>query len=276
MDMTNLTQELSHLALSDLTKYATVFCKNLVVALIVFFIGRFFIKRICRIIKAVLDKKGTNPSLDSFVESVLSITLNFVLIIIIVGVLGIETSSFLALFASAGVAIGMALSGTLQNFAGGVMVVLFHPYKIGDYIEAQGYAGTVKDIQIFNTILTTPDNQTVVIPNGGLSTGSLRNFSTESTRRIDIDVEVAYGTQPSAVREALTALTKTDSRVIKECEVYMTQMGSSSIVFSWRMWVETKNYWSVKFDMTEKVYNKLNELGIEIPFQQIDVHVRNN
>ena len=193
------------------------------------------------------------------------------LAIAVIGILGIETSSFVALFASAGVAIGLALSGTLQNFAGGGMGLLFKPYKAGDVIEAQGYVGGVTQIQIFNTILCTPDNQTVIIPNGSLATGSLKNYSTQQFRRVDIPVEVAYGSQPDTVRDALNELINADTRILKDAghepTIPMTTMGSSSITFELRLWVESANYFAVKFDMTENVYKHFRAKGIEIPFQ---------
>lgn len=274
-----LTLDLSHVALSDLVSYATTFCKNMIIAVLVFCIGRFIIKRIINVIGKIMDRKQLDPSLRTFLDSLITITLNFVLAIAVIGILGIETSSFVALFASAGVAIGMALSGTMQNFAGGVMVLIFKPYKIGDYIEAQGFGGVVKEIQIFNTILTTPDNQTIIIPNNSLSTSSMRNYSTAAQRRVDIDVEVAYGESTENVRKVLMELIDQNPMILKEGAfaptIPMTAMKASAISFQMRMWVESANYWTVKFDMTELVYHTLQEKGIEIPFQQMDVHIKN-
>lgn len=265
-------------ALSDLTSYAMAFGKNILIALAVFFIGRFIIKHIVKLAKAVMQKNKIEASLFSFAESFISITLNFVLALIIISILGIETSSFVALFASAGVAIGMALSGTLQNFAGGVMVLIFHPYKVGDYIEAQGYAGTVKQIQIFNTILVTPDNQTIIVPNGSLSTGSMKNYSTEPYRRVDVNVSVAYGTNPDDVRAILDKIVAADARIEKDGAyaptIPMIAMSASSIDFQMRLWTASANYWGVLFDTTETVYKQLTAAGISIPFQQIDVHMK--
>lgn len=279
IDFTKTASELmSDKALDTLTQYCVTFGKNILAAIIIYFVGRFIISKLTTLVRTIMQKKQIEPSLYSFIDSFLIICLHFVLIIAIVGVLGIETSSFVALFASAGVAIGMALSGTLQNFAGGVMILLFRPYRVGDFIEAQGYSGIVKQIQIFNTILTTVDNQTVIIPNGGLSTGSLKNYSTQPYRRVDIDVEVAYGTKPEAVRKVILDICAKDSRIMTQDAmkpfVPMTSMGSSAIVFQLRVWTESANYWGVKFDTTEKIYNRLAEEGIEIPFQQIDVHMR--
>ena len=279
IDFTKTASELmSDKALDTLTQYCVTFGKNLLAAIVIYFVGRFIISKLTTLVRTIMQKKQIEPSLYSFVDSFLTICLHFVLIIAIVGVLGIETSSFVALFASAGVAIGMALSGTLQNFAGGVMILLFRPFRVGDFIEAQGYSGVVKQIQIFNTILTTVDNQTVIIPNGGLSTGSLKNYSTQPYRRVDIDVEVAYGSKPDVVRKVLLDICLKDSRIMTQDAmkpfIPMTSMGASAIAFQVRVWTESANYWGVKFDTTEKIYNRLAEEGIEIPFQQIDVHMR--
>lgn len=279
IDIAKTASELmSDKALETMMQYCVTFGKNLLAAIVIYFIGRFIISKLTRLVRAVMQKKQIEPSLYSFLDSFLTICLHFVLVIAIVGVLGIETSSFVALFASAGVAIGMALSGTLQNFAGGVMILLFRPFRVGDFIEAQGYSGTVNQIQIFSTILTTVDNQTIIIPNGGLATGSLKNYSKQPYRRVDIDVEVAYGSKPDVVRKVLLDICLKDSRIMTQDAmkpfIPMTSMGSSAISFQVRVWTESANYWGVKFDTTEKIYNRLAEEGIEIPFQQIDVHMR--
>ena len=279
IDIAKTASELmSDKALETMMQYCVTFGKNLLAAIVIYFVGRFIISKLTRLVRAVMQKKQIEPSLYSFVDSFLTICLHFVLIIAIVGVLGIETSSFVALFASAGVAIGMALSGTLQNFAGGVMILLFRPFRVGDFIEAQGYSGTVNQIQIFSTILTTVDNQTIIIPNGGLATGSLKNYSKQPYRRVDIDVEVAYGSKPDVVRKVLLDICLKDSRIMTQDAmkpfIPMTSMGSSAISFQVRVWTESANYWGVKFDTTEKIYNRLAEEVIEIPFQQIDVHMR--
>ena len=279
IDIAKTASELmSDKALETMMQYCVTFGKNLLAAIVIYFVGRFIISKLTRLVRAVMQKKQIEPSLYSFVDSFLTVCLHFVLIIAIVGVLGIETSSFVALFASAGVAIGMALSGTLQNFAGGVMILLFRPFRVGDFIEAQGYSGTVNQIQIFSTILTTVDNQTIIIPNGGLATGSLKNYSKQPYRRVDIDVEVAYGSKPDVVRKVLLDICLKDSRIMTQDAmkpfIPMTSMGASAIAFQVRVWTESANYWGVKFDTTEKIYNRLAEEGIEIPFQQIDVHMR--
>lgn len=270
--------DLGNVALEDLVSLATSFCTKMLAAIVVLIIGRFIIKHLAKVVKKLMVKRNVEASLFTFVESLVSITLNFILVIIVISILGIETSSFVALFASAGVAIGMALSGTLQNLAGGVMVLIFHPYRVGDVIEAQGFTGCVKQIQIFNTVLVTPDNQTIIIPNGALSTGSMKNYSAQEYRRVDLDVEVAYGTKPEAVREVMNKIIAADSRILNDAgyepTIPMTSMSASSIVFQMRLWTASANYFGVLFDTTETVYNELTAAGIEIPFQQLDVHMK--
>lgn len=268
----------SKITLADVMEYVVQFGKNVLLALIVYFVGRFIIKYAIKALRKVTQKRQVEASLTSFLNSLVSISLNLLLAIVIIGILGIDTSSFLAVFASAGIAVGMALSGTLQNFAGGVLILMLKPYKVGDYIEAQGFAGTVREIQIFNTVLTTPDNQTVIIPNGPLATGSLKNSTKATTRRVDINVEVAYGTDPDQLRQVLNQLIDADERILKTGEqapaIPMTTMSTSSIIFQMRIWAAASDYWPVKFDMTEKVYKELRAAGIEIPFPQMDVHIK--
>lgn len=189
---------------------------NIVLAVAVFYIGKFIIRKIYGLLSGIMLKRHVDNSLTTFVLSFVRIVLYFILIVTVIGILGIETSSFLALFASAGVAIGMALSGTLQNFAGGVLILLLKPYRVGDYIEVQGFAGTVKEIQIFSTILLTPDNKSILIPNGGISTGSVNNFSREPYRRVDWSVGISYGDDVDTARAAILAILAADERVVKK------------------------------------------------------------
>lgn len=275
-ELSNL--DFSKIAMSDMIGYVVQFGKNVLLAIIVYFVGRFIIKYAIKALRAVTQKRKVEASLTSFLNSLVSISLNLILAIIIIGILGIDTSSFLAVFASAGIAVGMALSGMLQNFAGGVLILMLKPYKVGDYIEAQGFAGTVREIQIFSTVLDTMDNQTIIIPNGPLATGSLKNSTKAPTRRIDLDVEVAYGTDPDEVRQVLMNVINADERIMQSGVfapfIPMTTMSTSSIVFQMRIWVKATDYWSVRFDTTEKVYKELGKAGIEIPFQQMDVHIK--
>ena len=254
--------DFSKIAMSDIIGYVTQFGKNLLMALVVYFVGRFIIKYTMKALRAVTQKRNVEASLTSFLNSLVSISLNVLLAIIIIGILGIDTSSFLALFASAGLAVGMALSGTLQNFAGGVLILLLKPYKVGDFIEAQGFAGTVREIQIFSTVLGTPDNQTVIIPNGPLATGSLKNSTKAPTRRVDIDVEVAYGTDPDKVRQVLMGIIEGDERIVRSGVfapfIPMTSMSTSSIIFQMRIWVKAPDFWHVR-QMTPPLCQKVKK-----------------
>ena len=249
---------------------------SIVLAVLVFYVGRWLIKKLERIIHRIFERKNVDASLASFLGSMFSIVAMFVLIITVIGILGINTSSFIALFASAGVAIGMALSGTLQNFAGGVLVLLLKPYKVGDYIEAQGQSGTVKAITLFSTILSTPDNKNIILPNGGMSTGIINNYSKESLRRVDQVFGVAYGEDYDNVKQVISEILDADPRVLKEPAYFigLNSMEASSINIVVRMWVKSEDYWGVYFDTNEKVYKTFAQKGIEIPFPQLDVHMK--
>ncbi len=268
---------------SMLGQWALGFCKNLLVAIIVYIVGAWLIKWARKLVIKVLEKSKVDKSLYSFLASIVNVVLWFTLIIIIISILGIETSSFIALFASAGVAIGMALSGTLQNFAGGVMILLFKPFKVGDYIEAQGYAGTVKEIQIFNTILRTNDAQTIIIPNGGLSTGSMKNYSTEPYRRVDLDFQFAYGSDLNEVKKAIQEIQQRnplvlqgpvkDSPVVAAPWIGVTKLADSGVVVNTRTWCKGADYWTVYFYINETVYQELKERGFMFPFNRVDVNI---
>ena len=201
-------------AITQIANGIVQFSFRLLIAALVFYLGKFVIKKLFEVIKRILTANEVDASLMTFVLSLVRIVLYFILIVTIVGILGIETSSFLALFASAGVAIGMALSGTLQNFAGGVLILLLKPYRVGDYIEAQGFAGTVKEVQIFHTVINTPDNKTIIIPNGGLSTGSINNYSFESYRRVDWTIGLSYGCDYMKAKELFLQILLSDDRVV--------------------------------------------------------------
>jgi small conductance mechanosensitive channel len=273
MDFQNF---LSEETWQQLLNYAVSFCKNLLVAIVVFAVGKWLICKINALVYKAMRKKKVEASLFGFIRSIVSAALYLLLAIVIIGVLGIETSSFIALFASAGMAIGMALSGTLQNFAGGVMILLFKPFKVGHYIEAQGYAGTVKEIQIFNTILTTVDNQTIIIPNGGLSTGSMKNYSTEPNRRVDVSFQFAYGTDLETVKAELSRIQKANPLILKDPAPWigLTQLGDSGVTVQTRSWCKSADYWTVAGYMNETVYQELKDKGFMFPFNRLDVTVK--
>lgn len=288
--------------LSKILHVTIDFALHLALAIAVFYLGRFIIRKIYKVVFNIMTKRHVDASLSTFVLSFTKMSLYFILIVMIIGILGLETSSFLALFASAGVAIGMALSGTLQNFAGGVLILLLKPYKVGDFIDVQGYQGTVKSIQLFNTVINTIDNKAVIIPNGVLSTTSINNYSLEKVRRVDWTVSLAYGTDLEAAKKAILDILSSDPRVLQgETEeklhermakevrqemrvalpmkqnlkpfVSLNEMADSSINLTVRAWSLSTDYWPLYFEINERLYTELPKLGFEFPFPQMDVHL---
>jgi len=265
-------------AINYLTEFAMQYGIKLIGALVVLIIGWKIIGVLNRGLNKSMDKKGMEPSLKSFLSSLLVILLRVMLIITVLTMLGVAMTSFIAILGAAGLAVGLALSGTLQNFAGGVMILLFKPFKVGDFIDAQSYMGTVREIQIFNTILKTPDNKTVIIPNGGLATGAMVNFSTEPQRRVDWTFGIAYGDDADKAKEVIMDLIKADERVLAVPEpfVAISELGDSSVNFTARAWVNAADYWGLFFDMNQKVYKTFPQKGLNIPFPQMDVHLHNS
>lgn len=266
--------------ISDMVHFAI----SLAIAILVFYAGKYIIRKLYNFVYGILHRRQVEASLSTFVLSLVRIVLYFILIVTVIGILGIETSSFLALFASAGVAIGMALSGTLQNFAGGVLILLLKPFKVGDYIEAQGFAGTVTRIEIFNTIICTADNKSIIIPNGGLSTGSINNYSIQPYRRVDWTVGISYGESVDQARTLLLDLLRKDPRIlweektgmpsVKAPVVVVAELTDSSVNLSVRAWVASADYWGVYFDHNEEFYNAITAApGLSFPFPQLDVHM---
>ena len=252
-----------------------VFGGKILKVIIIWGIGRWLSKRLVALAKILMEKRDTNITVQTFVTSLIDVVLLIVLIVMIISVFGIDTSSFIALFASAGVAIGMALSGTLQNFAGGVMILLFRPYKVGDYIEAQGQAGTVKEIQIFNTVLKTGDNKIILVPNGPMSTGIVNNYSREELRRADMTVSISYGDDYEKAKVVIEELIAADKRILTEPAPFiaLANMGASSIDLTVRVWVRQEDYWAVKFDMNKNVYETLPKCGLNFPYQTITINM---
>ncbi|MCL1616799.1 mechanosensitive ion channel [Bacteroides sp. ET71] len=243
-------------------------------ALVIFLIGRFLISFLNKLVRRILERRKVDAGIRSFVESLVNILLMVLLIVAIVDKLGIETTSFAALLASAGVAVGMALSGNLQNFAGGLIILLFRPYKVGDWIECQGESGSVKEIQIFHTILTTADNKTVYIPNGSASSGVLVNYSNEETRRVDWVVGVEYGEDYARVEEAARRIVAADKRILDTPAPFIAldALDASSVNIRIRVWVKNADYWGVYYDVQRAIYDEFNKAGIGFPFPQLTVH----
>lgn len=248
--------------------------KSILLAAIVAVIGYYIVRFINNMVARILERRNVEPTVQTFLKSFVNITLLILLILTVVSTLGVNTTSLAALLASAGLAVGMALSGNLQNLAGGIILLLFKPYKVGDYIEAQGVSGTVKAIQIFHTILTTPDNKELFIPNGALSSGNITNYSKNDLRRVDMVVSVEYGTDTEKVKQVTRELLRSDSRILKDPApfVAVNELGDNGVFFSIRVWVNGSDYWNVFFDTNERIYNEFNKQGIGFPFPQIQIH----
>ncbi|PWM10954.1 MAG: mechanosensitive ion channel protein MscS [Flavobacteriales bacterium] len=251
---------------------------RIAIACVIFYVGRWIVRRLTTVIHKIFIKRDVEASLATFLLSLVNISMTFILIIIVISFLGIDTTSFIAIFASAGLAVGMALSGTLQNFAGGVLVLLLKPYRVGDFIEAQGQTGTVKAITLFSTVLATPDNKNIILPNGGMSTGIINNYSKENIRRVDWTFGIAYGDDYDKAKATIASLLEADDRVMKD-PAYFIALGAladSSVNITVRAWVASEDYWGVFFDMNEKVYKTFPKEGLNIPFPQMDVHLDKN
>jgi small conductance mechanosensitive channel len=248
---------------------------KLIGAIIVLIIGLWVIKAIMKAVKKGFDKRNMDESLKPFLLSMIGMLLKVMLVISVLTMVGIEMTSFIAILGAAGLAVGLALSGTLQNFAGGMMILIFKPFKAGDFIDAQGYMGVVKEIQIFITVLTTPDNKTVIIPNGPLSTGSLTNFSTQPTRRVDWTFGIAYGNDYDKAKSWILELMKADKRILTDPEPFVAlgAMADSSVNITVRGWVNAPDYWGVFFELNERFYKGADKQGLSIPFPQMDVHL---
>ena len=253
------------------------FAPKIVGAIIILIIGLWVISLITKMVRKLMVKRDVDPTLQPFIKSLVSATLKILLIITVITMVGVEMTSFIAILGALGLAVGLALSGTLQNFAGGVMILLFKPFKVGDYVEAQGHDGIVNEIQIFNTILLSLDNKKIIIPNGGLSTGSMVNYTAETTRRVDWTFGIAYGDNVGDAKKAIMELIEADPLVLKDPApfVQVSELADSSVNFTVRAWTKTENYWDVYFPMNENIYNKFNSSGLNIPFPQMDVHVHN-
>ena len=258
-----------------LSGLAMAYGLKLIGAIVVLIVGLWIIKLIMKGIKKTMDKKEMDESLKPFLLSMIGILLKIMLVISVLTMVGIQMTSFIAILGAAGLAVGLALSGTLQNFAGGVMILIFKPFKAGDFIDAQGYMGVVNEIQIFITILTTPDNKTVIIPNGGLSTGAVVNYSAQETRRVDWSFGVAYGDDFDKAKVMILDLLKKDQRILTDPEPFIAlgEMADSSVNITTRVWVKGEDYWGVFFDMNEKFYKNADKHGLSIPFPQMDVHL---
>lgn len=269
--------------LSLLVDQAIHFGLKVLAALLIYILGAWIVKLVRKILKRGFERKKTEATVAGFVISLVTILLWIIIIVLTISTLGINTSSLAALLAAGGVAIGMSLSGTVQNFAGGIMLLIFKPFKAGDFIEALGYTGIVKEVNIVSTKLTTTDNRLIILPNGALSSGNINNISTNPLRRVDITVSVKYGSDVEQVKAALLDIASDDARVLLSTTkgasdpfVGLIALKESSVDFVLRAWVETADYWPVFFALNEAIYSQLpKKYGISFPFPQLDVHIQN-
>ena len=267
--------------LKELGSDALQFGLKVLAALAIYFIGAWVIKRIKKLLGNIFERRKTDKAIASFTMSLVSISLTILLIILTVGTLGVNTTSLAAILAAGGMAIGMALSGTVQNFAGGIMLLVFKPFKAGDFIEAQGFSGTVSEVNIVSTKLTTTDNRVIVLPNGSLSSGTINNISQNPIRRLEWKIGVEYGSNIDQARKVILGILNADARVLHgkdapdEPNVKLSGLLDSSVEIQARCWVKTDDYWNLLWAVTELIYNELPKNGIDFPFPQLDVHLHN-
>lgn len=260
---------------SDLLQFGL----KVIAALVIYIIGAWLIKRIKNLLKSIFEKRNTDKAIASFTLSFANITLTILLIILTVGTLGINTTSLAAILAAGGMAIGMALSGTVQNFAGGIMLIVFKPFKAGDFIEAQGFSGTVSEVNIVSTKLVTTDNRVIVLPNGSLSSGTINNISQRDKRRVEWKIGVEYGSDVELVRKIIAEILNADQRVLHggdapaEPGIVVSALLDSSVEIQVRCWTKSEDYWDLLYDINEKIYKQLPANGVLFPFPQLDVHL---
>jgi small conductance mechanosensitive channel len=249
---------------------------KLLTAIIIVSVGFWVSKKLTKIFVKALEHHNTDKLLSSFLRSMCSIILKLIVLIIAIQILGIETMSFAAVLAALGVGIGMALSGTLQNFAGGIVLLLFKPFKVGDFIECGSFSGTIIQIRIFMTEIKTVDNKVIFVPNSTLISSPLINYTREDIRRIDIDFSVAYGTNLKQAKDIIENIAANEKGILAEPKTttFVSSLADSCVIITMRSWTKTDDYWTVKYNMNENVYNAFNEQGIEIPFPQITVHMQ--
>jgi small conductance mechanosensitive channel len=247
----------------------------LLLAVVVLIVGLWIINRFVAVTRRTMETRSLDPTLGRFLTSLLNVTFKALLLISVASMIGIETTSFIAVLAAAGLAIGLALQGSLANFAGGVLVLMFRPFKVGDFIEAQGIAGTVAEIQIFSTVIKTSDNKVMIVPNGAISNGIITNYSKEATRRVDFVFGIGYGDDIAQARSVLEGLISADERILSDPPslVVVSELADSSVNFTVRVWVNAPDYSGVYFGMTEAVKLGFDRANISIPFPQSDVHV---
>ena len=267
-----------HEVLQKMLSEAVWIVIKIVIALAIYFLGRWIVRRVVRLIDVAMERRKVDISLRSFMRNTVRVVFSLILVLIVVQTLGVNVTSLIAVFSAATLAIGMALSGTAQNFAGGVMILMMKPYRVGDYISAQGQSGTVREIKLFSTVITTTDNQTIYIPNNAIATAIIDNYTTAEQRRVDWTVGISYGDDVDVARETILAMLAADARILRETApvVRVAALADSSVNLTVRAWVANADYWDVFFEYNERFYKELPKAGINFPFPQMDVHVKND
>lgn len=267
-----------HEVLQTMLSEAVWIVIKIVIALAIYFLGRWIVRRVVRLIDVAMERRKVDISLRSFMRNTVRVVFSLILVLIVVQTLGVNVTSLIAVFSAATLAIGMALSGTAQNFAGGVMILMMKPYRVGDYISAQGQSGTVREIKLFSTVITTTDNQTIYIPNNAIATAIIDNYTTAEQRRVDWTVGISYGDDVDVARETILAILAADARILRETApvVWVAALADSSVNLTVRAWVANADYWDVFFEYNERFYKELPKAGINFPFPQMDVHVKND
>ena len=267
-----------HEVLQTMLSEAVWIVIKIVIALAIYFLGRWIVRRVVRLIDVAMERRKVDISLRSFTRNTVRVVFSLILVLIVVQTLGVNVTSLIAVFSAATLAIGMALSGTAQNFAGGVMILMMKPYRVGDYISAQGQSGTVREIKLFSTVITTTDNQTIYIPNNAIATPIIDNYTTAEQRRVDWTVGISYGDDVDIARETILAMLAADARILRETApvVWVAALADSSVNLTVRAWVANADYWDVFFEYNERFYKELPKAGINFPFPQMDVHVKND
>jgi len=258
-----------------LNEYIIPFAIDLAVAIVIFIIGKIVVKVLVSLFGKLLSKAKYDAMLVNFLKAIVNAVLMLFVIVAALDQLGVNTTSLVAILGAAGLAIGLSLQGSLQNFAAGVMLLVFRPFKSGDYVDAGGVAGTVKSIGVFSTMMTTPDNKEIIVPNGGIYSGNITNFSAKDTRRVDMKFGIGYGDDLLKAKKILEEMVMADERILTDPkpQVAVAELGDSSVNFVVRPWVNSPDYWGVMFDFTEAVKLRFDAEGISIPFPQMDVHV---
>ena len=282
MAIQDVSQAISNVSVDDLSALAEKaqivgmeFGLNIITALAIYFIGKMVVGIVVRALRKLMQKNNVDITLETFIGNLVRVSLLVVVIIAAVGALGIQTTSLIAVMGAAGLAIGLALQGSLSNFAAGVLIVLFRPYKVGDYVDAAGVAGSIEEVQILTTIMKTPDNKRIIVPNSQIMSSIITNFSANETRRVDFVFGVGYGDDLDQVHKELRALVEADERILKEpaYQIVVSELADSSVNFTVRVWAKSGDYWDIYFDMLENVKRRFDDVGISIPFPQRDVHV---